>query len=107
MVTEYCYGVKVFETDSEFETKAKKVLSEGMLSEPKYMQHPYTDVWQLRKKFDFSCINFSIGYHNYHTPNEYVVVHEVFAGMNTGKKMVEELGKQKYQFIHKSQLYNF
>ena len=107
MVTEYCYGVKVFETDSEFETKAKKVLSEGMLSEPKYMQHPYTDVWQLRKKFDFSCINFSIGYHNYHTPNEYVVVHEVFAGMNTGKKLIEELGKQKYKFIHSSQVFNF
>jgi di/tripeptidase len=107
MVTEYCYGVKVFETDSEFESKAKKVLSEGMLSEPQYMQHPYTDVWQLRKKFDFSCINFSIGYHNYHTPNEYVVVHEVFAGMNTGKKLIEELGNQKYEFIHRSQLYNF
>ena len=107
MVTEYCYGVKVFESNSEFESKAKKVLSEGMLSEPQYMQHPYTDVWQLKKKFDFSCINFSIGYHNYHTPNEYVVVHEVFAGVETGKNMIEELGKQKYHYVKKTMTFDF
>jgi hypothetical protein len=71
-----------------------------MLSEPKFMQHPYTDVWQLKQKFDFSCINLSVGYHSYHTRNEYVVVDEVFAGIHSGKKMIEELGLKKYPFKH-------
>ena len=102
MVTEYCFGVKLFETDSEFHKSAREVLTEGMLSSPKFMQHPYTDVWQLKKKFDFSCINFSVGYHNYHTKNEYVVVDEVFAGTRTGQKLIEKLGYKKYKFDHVS-----
>jgi acetylornithine deacetylase/succinyl-diaminopimelate desuccinylase-like protein len=57
-----------------------------------YMVHPYTDVWALRNKFDFSCINFSIGYYSYHTKHEYVVVEDVYNGINMGKKMIEKLG---------------
>jgi len=108
MITEQCYGNILFDRDSDFFEKCDKVLTEGMDNDRmRYMVHPYTDVYALSDKFDFSCINFSIGYHNYHTPNEYVVVHEVFAGMNTGKKMIEELGNRKYQFIHNSQMFNF
>jgi putative aminopeptidase FrvX len=102
MVTEYCFGVKLFESDSDFHSSAREVLNENMLSAPKFMQHPYTDVWQLKKKFDFSCINFSVGYHNYHTRNEYVVVEEVFAGTKTGMKLIEKLGNKKYKFNHVS-----
>jgi putative aminopeptidase FrvX len=98
MVTEYCYGVKLFETDSIFHNTSKQVLNENMLSEPKFMQHPFTDVWQLKKQFDFSCINISVGYHSYHTKNEYVVVDEVFAGIKSGMKLIEELGNNKYKF---------
>jgi tripeptide aminopeptidase len=98
MVTEYCYGVKLFETDSIFHNTSKQVLNENMLSEPQFMQHPFTDVWQLKKQFDFSCINISVGYHSYHTKNEYVVVDEVFAGIKSGMKLIEELGLNKYKF---------
>jgi hypothetical protein len=98
MVTEYCYGVKLFETDSIFHNTSKQVLNENMLSEPKFMQHPFTDVWQLKKQFDFSCINISVGYHSYHTKNEYVVVDEVFAGIKSGMKLIEQLGNNKYKF---------
>jgi acetylornithine deacetylase/succinyl-diaminopimelate desuccinylase-like protein len=64
-----------------------------------YMTHPYTDVWALRGKFEFSCINFSIGYYNYHTKNEYVVIEDVFNGIKIGREMIESLG---YNFYYKN-----
>ena len=73
--------------------KIDKVLTEGMITEQmQYMVHPYTDVYALRSKFDFSCINFSIGYYDYHSPEEYVVIEDVFNGIEMGRKMIEELG---------------
>ena len=74
-----------------------------------YMVHPYTDVYALRNKFDFSCINFSIGYYNYHTANEYVVVEDVFNGIKMGKEMIDLLGyklhyKQNVAYNWKSSL---
>jgi acetylornithine deacetylase/succinyl-diaminopimelate desuccinylase-like protein len=93
MITERCFGQILFDRDSEFFEVCDKVLSQGMIREDMdYMTHPYTDVWALRSKFDFSCINFSIGYYNYHTKNEYVVVEDVYNGINMGRKMIENLG---------------
>ena len=93
MITEKCFGQILFDRDTEFFEKVDKVLTEGMDNERmKYMVHPYTDVYALRGKFDFSCINFSIGYYNYHTENEYVVIEDVFNGIEMGRKMIEELG---------------
>lgn len=93
MITERCFGQVLFDRDSEFFEVCDKVLSEGMVMEDMdYMTHPYTDVWALRSKFDFSCINFSIGYYNYHTKNEYVVVEDVYNGITMGRKMIENLG---------------
>lgn len=102
MVTEYCFGVKMFEKDSEFFSKVDKVLNECLLSEPKYMVHPYTDIMALKKKYDFTCINFSIGYHNYHTKNEYVCLEEVEAGINAGENLIKSLGNNKYFMDHPS-----
>lgn len=93
MITEKCFGQVLFDRDSEFFEKVDQVLNEGMNNEDmQYMVHPYTDVYALRTKFNFSCINFSIGYYNYHTKNEYVVVEDVFNGIDMGKKMIESLG---------------
>ena len=93
MITEQCFGQVLFDRDSEFFKTCDKVLTEGMVNEDmRYMIHPYTDVYALRGKFDFSCINFSIGYYDYHTPNEYVVVEDVFNGINMGRNMIENLG---------------
>jgi acetylornithine deacetylase/succinyl-diaminopimelate desuccinylase-like protein len=50
----------------------------------------------LKRKYNFSCINFAIGYYNYHTKNEYVVVEDVFNGIKTGKNMIEKLGCKLY-----------
>ena len=95
MVTERCFGQVLFDRDSEFFESCDKVLTEGMDNNyMEYMVHPYTDVYALRGKFDFSCINFSIGYYNYHTKHEYVVVEDVFNGIDIGKKMIESLGNK-------------
>jgi tripeptide aminopeptidase len=93
MITEKCFGQVLFDRDTEFFEACDKVLTEGMnQNDMRYMVHPYTDVYALRGKFNFSCINFSIGYYNYHTKNEYVVVEDVFNGIDMGRKMIENLG---------------
>lgn len=95
MITEKCFGQVLFDRDTEFFEKCDKVLTEGMdNSLMQYMVHPYTDVYALRTKFDFSCINISIGYYNYHTKHEYVVVDDVFNGIEMGRKMIEGLGNK-------------
>jgi acetylornithine deacetylase/succinyl-diaminopimelate desuccinylase-like protein len=105
MITEKCFGQILFDRDSEFFSTVDEILTEGMDNElMQYMVHPYTDVYALRGKFDFSCINFSIGYYDYHTKNEYVVVEDVFNGISMGKKMIEKLG---YKLHYKeAKIYN-
>jgi di/tripeptidase len=95
MITEKCFGQVLFDRSSEFFETCDKVLTENMdKNSMKYMVHPYTDVYALRGKFDFSCINISIGYYDYHTKDEYVVVEDVFNGINIGKRMIENLGNK-------------
>lgn len=96
MVTEYCFGTKLFDRESEFFKSCSKILNESIGSNVQYMRHPYTDVWALRNKFGFDCINFSIGYYNYHTKNEYVVVEDTYRGIDMGKDMIKNLGYKKY-----------
>jgi hypothetical protein len=79
--------------ESEFFTKIDKVLTENMVvKDMDYMTHPYTDVWALRGLYNFACINFSIGYYNYHTRNEYVIPEDVYNGIKMGREMIESLG---------------
>jgi tripeptide aminopeptidase len=93
MITEECFGQVLFDRESNFFLSCDNILSEGMKDKGmRYMVHPYTDVYALRGKFDFACINFSIGYYNYHTRNEYVVIEDVFSGIDMGRKMIETLG---------------
>lgn len=97
MITEKCFGQVLFDRNSDFFTSCDEVLKEGMnQSDMRYMVHPYTDVYALRSQFDFSCINFSIGYYDYHTKNEYVVVEDVYNGITMGKKMIEKLGHTRH-----------
>ena len=92
MVTEYCFGQQLFERDSDFFRTCDHVLSEGTQNKQQYLIHPYTDVYALRSQFDFQCINFSIGYYDYHTANEYVVVEDVENGIDMGRKIIASLG---------------
>jgi len=101
LVTETCFGVKLFDRGSEFFTKCDTILTESYSGNLKYMAHPYTDVYALKKAFDFSCINISIGYYDYHTENEYVVVEDTFNGIEVGRKLISELGYNKYGYSNK------
>jgi tripeptide aminopeptidase len=95
MITEKCFGHVLFDRNTDFFKSCDEVLCEGMDADyMRYMVHPYTDVYALRSQFDFSCINFSIGYYDYHTKDEYVVVEDVFNGIKMGKKMIEKLGNK-------------
>jgi putative aminopeptidase FrvX len=98
MVTEICMGTRLFDRDSDFFKTCDEVLTENFTNGQVYHSNPYTDVYALKNKFDFACINFAIGYYDYHTRNEYVVVEDVYNGIETGKKMIEKLGNKKYNY---------
>lgn len=98
MVSKSLMGVQLFDNDSEFFTICDEVLTESFKGRNLYESHPYTDLLPLRQKFDFSCINFAIGYYRYHTPNEYVVVEDVYNGIDAGKKIIKKLGYTKHHF---------
>lgn len=97
MISEKCSGQILFDRDTDFFDVCDKVLCEHMNKrDMEYMVHPYTDVYALKSMFDFSCINFSIGYYNYHTKDEYVVIEDVFNGIKIGKSMIKSLGYDLY-----------
>jgi putative aminopeptidase FrvX len=95
MVTEVSSGVPLFDRDSEFFNKANNVLVEYII--PEYGSHPFTDIYALKKLFDFSCINLSIGYYDYHTADEYVILEDVENGIKIGREMIASLGYEKYR----------
>jgi putative aminopeptidase FrvX len=95
MVTEVSSGVPLFDRRSEFFKKANNVLVEYII--PEYGSHPFTDVYALKKLFDFSCINLSIGYYDHHTADEYVILEDVENGIKIGREMIASLGYEKYK----------
>lgn len=105
MVTEVCSGVRLWERDSEFFQICDEVFEELMPTR-QYMIHPYTDVSQLKKKFDFSCINFSCGYYSYHTPHEYVVIEDLHNSIRTAHEIIIRLGYKKHFYEHKGNNWN-
>jgi len=105
MVTEYCMGVQLFDRDSDFFETCDKVLTENFNGRNRYYSHPYTDVFALKSRFDFSCINFAIGYYNYHMNTEYVVIEDVYNGIETGKTMIENLGYRKFKKLSKQNIF--
>jgi hypothetical protein len=105
LITEICSGVRLFERDSEFFTKTLKVITESFGNEMLVQSHPYTDISQLKKKIDVSCINMSCGYYNMHSPQEFISIEDVKCAIETGKNMVKELGLKKYQYQYKPIVY--
>ncbi len=64
LISEICSGVRLFDRDSEFFEKSIKVIEDGFGNEMLIQSHPYTDVSQLKKKIDVSCINIFCLFHN-------------------------------------------
>jgi tripeptide aminopeptidase len=96
MISEYLMGVNMFDRKSKFFEIGGKLITEHFPSNTKYHKHPYTDIYAIKTLFDISCFNISIGYYQYHTRNEYVVVDDVFNGIKVGKLMIQELGNTKH-----------
>lgn len=89
-------GERLFANHGQFIQIAAPVLQAHGLS--RWQQHPFTDVMALRRRFDFSCLNLSCGYHHWHRPDEHVVVAEVEAAVNAGEALIAALGNRAYPF---------
>jgi hypothetical protein len=105
LITEICSGVRLFERDSEFFEKSISVIENAFGNEMLVQSHPYTDVSQLKKKIDVSCINMSCGYYNMHTKEEFISIDDVERAIEAGKNMVFILGLNKYQYEYKPIVY--
>ena len=95
----------MFDRDSEFFEKSISVIESAFGNEMLVQSHPYTDVSQLKKKIDVSCINMSCGYYNMHTKEEFISLEDVERAIEAGKNMVFILGLKKYQYDYKPIVY--
>jgi tripeptide aminopeptidase len=89
-------GVRLFANNGQFIQRAFPVLEQHGLT--KWQRHPFTDVMALRRRFDFSCLNLSCGYHQWHQPDEYIVLDEVGAALTGGEDLLRALGRHRYTF---------
>ena len=87
-------GIKLFGEETDFGNKVSPLILEHGINS--WERHPYTDIWPLMEKFNFSCLNLAAGYHRYHTANEYVVVEEVQNAFELGLKLHGILGESFY-----------
>lgn len=88
-----------------FFQKSLEVITESFGNEMLVQSHPYTDISQLKKKIDVSCINMSCGYYNMHTAQEFISIEDVKCAIEAGKKMVNVLGLKKYEYQYKPIVY--
>ncbi len=97
-VSHYSDGVKLFAVDSEFFDKIDPIFESNL---PGYGikslgYHPYTDVSALKSLYNFSCVNYSVGYYNMHSKREYVSIMDVDLCLKTAVQMIESLGNELY-----------
>lgn len=92
-ITEVCSGQRLFDIDFK-ELITEDLSNNGYTS---FSNDPFTDVNQLAKKFDFSCLNLGCGYYRQHTDSEYVIVEEVEDAIRAGKSLISKLGLEFYK----------
>jgi tripeptide aminopeptidase len=97
-VSQFSDGVKLFSKDSSFFKKINPIFKKNLPNFNKvgYGYHPYTDVSVLGAYFNRACVNYSVGYYNMHTKNEYVIIDDVELCLNVAKKLLLKLGYEKY-----------
>ena len=89
-------GTRLFANEGEFISTAAPVLQAHGLT--RFQHHPFSDVMALRQRFDFSCLNLSCGYHNWHRSDEHIVISEVEAAVNAGAALITALGCRSYPY---------
>jgi putative aminopeptidase FrvX len=62
----------------------------------KWQWHPFTDVAQLRRNFDFECLNLPCGYYHMHTNREYVRIEDTAKAVELGKELITTLGYRRF-----------
>jgi hypothetical protein len=87
-------GDTLFGEDTEFGEKVGNLILEHGID--KWERHPFTDIWPLMEKFNFSCLNLAAGYYRMHTASEYVIVEDVQNAFELGIKIVESLGEERH-----------
>ena len=97
-VSHYSDGVKLFSIESEFFEKINPIFEECLpnYSPGKLGNHPYTDVSALKSLYNFSCLNYSVGYYNMHSKYEYVSIFDVDICLTTAVKLIRSLGENLY-----------
>lgn len=98
LITKICSGTALYEENGEFINIVKPLFEKFMGVVADEQSHPYTDVSQIKRKGDFSCINVSCGYYNMHTSREFVVVSDVDKSISFAVGAVSQLGLKKYTF---------
>ena len=89
-------GQRLFQNDGGFIQIALPVLTRfGFTS---FQHHPFKDVTGLRKRFPFSCLNVSCGYHHWHTDNEHVNITEVEISLAMATELIAALGNRQYDY---------
>jgi tripeptide aminopeptidase len=96
LVSEVCWGIRLFERGSRFFELVSSTLSS--YDDFLYQEHPYTDVSQIKQKFDHACINLSCGYYYMHSPHEFVDVEDVERTVCIGRDLIQNLGWEKYDY---------
>lgn len=92
-----CSGEKLW--TEEFFNKVSGVLNEHQIDNISH--DPFTDVVQIRRKFDFCCAVLPAGYYRQHTVDEYVVPEHTEKGVNLGIDFINALGPNKYEFARR------
>jgi hypothetical protein len=72
-----------------------------------FARHPYTDVSQLKKKFNFQCINLPAAYYQYHSSNECVLIEGIETAFELSVAIIERLGNEKQPFEQQEQNYKY
>jgi putative aminopeptidase FrvX len=72
-----------------------------------FARHPFTDVSQLTKKFDFECINLPAAYYQYHTSNECVLINGIEIAYDLSVAIIERLGNEKQVFEQQESTYTY
>jgi tripeptide aminopeptidase len=98
-VTYTSNGVRLFDLHGDFIKIVKPILEKHMNSPIEMGIHPYTDVAVIKKNYDFSCLNISVGYYNMHTVDEYVDIEQCLNTINIATDLIKSLGDKKYHFI--------
>jgi len=89
-----CDGAQLCEEEGPLLRIAEPILTK--FGAVRWQWHPYTDVAQLRRKFDFECLNLPCGYYHMHSDQEYVCIEDTARALELGITLLAALGCNRY-----------